>query len=210
MDYSDQSAFSRSSARAVSLYHVTRPSTNDMPRSLTAGRTACDARDDERRSFVSVLRIQSVATPRACSTVHADNRLRISAVESCLAGLPFEEEVDPSETPPAAANNVKNRCSIDLAPGPRMAARHKKNCPDGSTRQIAAAFVGESWSSEGSGGDEKKMPCTAIKPYESEPGRCCVPLWYVKITITKEQVLITRVVRGPYYTCCTRWSWFKV
>jgi hypothetical protein len=203
MDYSDQSAFSRSAARAVSLYHVTRPSTNDMPRSFTAGRAVCDARDDERRSFVSVLRIQSVAAPRACSTVHADNRSRISVVESCLPGLSFEEEVDLSQTRPAAANNVRNRSSIDLAPGPRIAARHKKNCPDGSTRQIAAAFVGESLlSSEvgGGGGDEKKMPCTAINPYESDPGRCCVPLWYVKIT--KRQA-IRRVMRGPY-RCCPR------
>jgi hypothetical protein len=181
MDYSDQSAFSRSAARAVSLYHITRPSTNDMPRSLTAGRTTCDERDDERCFFVSVLlRIQSVASPRACSTVHADNRSRISKVESCLAGSSFDEEVDLSDTLPDAANNVRNRSSIDRAPGPRMAARHKKNCPDGSTRQIAAAFVGESesWSSEGGeGGDEKKIPCTAINPYESDPGRCCVPLW---------------------------------
>jgi hypothetical protein len=181
MNYSDQSAFSRSAAREVSLYHVTRPSNNDMPRSRTAGRAACDARGDERRFFVSVLlRIQSVARPRACSTVHADNRSRISAVVSCLAGASFgEEELDlSSDTLPAAANKVRNRSSIDRAPGPRMAARHKKNCPDGSTRQIAAAFVDESESSEDGGddGDEKKIPCTAINPYESDPGRCCVPL----------------------------------
>jgi hypothetical protein len=179
MNYSDQSAFSRSAASAVSLYHVTQPSTNDMPRSLTAGRTASDERDDERWSFVPVLlRIQSVANPRACSTVHVDNRSRISAFERTLAGsFSFEKkEVDPSETSPFAANNVRNRSSTDRAP--RMAARHKKNCPDGSTRQIAAAeFDAEpsSVDSEG-GGDEKKIPCTAINPNESDPGRCCVPL----------------------------------
>jgi hypothetical protein len=98
------------------------------------------------------------------------------------AGLSFEGEVDPSETRPAAAaaNNVKNRSSIDLAPGPRMAARHKKNCPDGSTRQIAAAFVvGDD--DDDDDGDEKKIPCTAINPYESDPGKCCVPLRYVEV-----------------------------
>jgi hypothetical protein len=52
---------------------------------------------------------------------------------------------------------------------------------------MAALDAGDDSTESDGGGDEKKIPCTAINPYESDPGRCCVPLYAYMIKINNNR-----------------------
>ena len=151
-----------------------------MPCSCNIGRVESDDEIPWGRCFLAcAARMQSAATPRACSTVHLDNISRTLAAESFLAVGSLDTAVSSAPFAVLASSSVKKCCSIDCDPHPTTAAVQRKNCPDGSTRQstLSFAFLKED--------EEKKIPCTANNPYELEPGKCCVALYIISSELVK-------------------------